>query len=459
MKKNYLQVAILLSSFLCVGFIGSQVSGQDYGSTSYQAKAIDALDKGLDDNSRKIVKNYLEFQLITRWETDETKIAIAQKDLLNSLTPLAEKESKGYAQALDMIFDILKAQAGGKGKKVVPFNAVLMIGELNSVQKRGVKPVPYAKAVPFLKEVATSDDSVLQIAALKGLARHAECGLKSASEKEAFAKIFARYAFAPLAKGDANEAPEAQWKRLVSLEALGNVGFIGAKGEIAKQLFESATRQNKSLDSQYFRRDMERRIVSAVSFCKLRLSDDALKAVGKKPDEISLAFAKLFLTCMKYEYEFDYYLQEGVEGEVEKNPKKRQMARSMGQDEEAYQIRLWKQRTKAISSSFAWMFNSSDSALRQMHDGNASYLKVARSIRSISEMYDRAGLPKKGKSSSENPDEPNDVSVETSMTTEDSRLSLYSMQKDMRNALRDLAEILDISIDIPAKRRMDAGVY
>ncbi|MDO4425754.1 MAG: hypothetical protein Q4D17_08340, partial [Planctomycetia bacterium] len=412
---------------------------------------------GLDDNGRKIVKNYLEFQLVTRWEADETKIAIAKKDLLNSLTPLAEKESKGYAQALDMIFDILKAQAGSKGKKVIPFNAVLMAGELNSVQKRGVKPVPYAKAVPFLKEIAASEDIALQIAALKGLARHAECGLKSASEREAFAKIFARFAFAPLAKGDANEAPEIQWMRLLSLEALGNVGYAGPKGEIAKQLFESANRQNKSLDSQYFRRDMERRIISAASFCKLRLSEDTLKAVGKKPDDISLAFAKLFLVCMKYEYEFDYYLQEGVEGEVEKNPRMRQMARTMGQEEESYQIRLWKQRTKAISGTFAWIFNSSDSALRQMHDGNTNYLKIARSIRSISEMYDRAGLPKKGRSASENPDDPNYVPVEvSSVSTDDSRLSLYSMQKDMRNALRDLAEILDITIDIPAKRRMDS---
>ena len=176
----------------------------------------------------------------------------------------------------------------------------------------------------------------------------------------------------------------------------------------------------------------------------------------KKPEELTAAFGRLFLVCMKYEYDNDYDLQEGVEGEVQRDPRARRVARTLSPEEEAYQIRLWKQRTKAISSAFAWIFNSKESNLPAMEASNKNFSKIARMIRDISEMYDRAGLSKR-RSAARSEDQEETASMDSTVVSSDGKLTLYQMQKDMRTALRDLAELMEISLDIQAKMRPDSG--
>lgn len=447
MKKYFFPIVVLVCCFCCVNL----TFGQDE-SSKYRSKAVDALRTGPDENGRKTVKLYLDAQL-ARWEGDEARIPLFKKDLLESLQSVQKDNPKNYVLAMDMIFEGLKEMAEG-GKRAVRFNAVLMAGELDQPASDGTT-VPYAKALPFLKEMAAADEAYIQVAAMKGLARQARYA--KAEDKASLAKIFSQFAFAPLAKGEANEAPEAQWLRLQALEALGNLRMAGSKGEIAGKLLGSAMMQTKVVESPYFRRDMERRITAAVAFSKLKLTADEMRAMKKKPEEITAAFGRLFLVCMKYEYDNDYDLQEGVEGEVQRDPRARRIARAMSPEEEAYQIRLWKQRTKAISSAFAWIFNSKESNLPVLEASNKNFSKVARMIRDISEMYDRAGLSKRRTASRSEESEEADASMDSTVVSTDGKLTLYQMQKDMRTALRDLAELMEIPLDIQAKMRPDAG--
>lgn len=450
MKKYFLYASLVLGCVLGSGPF-FECAAQDFSSASVKAKAIEALsqESGPDANGLKYAKGFLGYQ-IERWGMDETRIPACKQELMDSLKPILEKP-KNFAFAMDLIFEELKKAEKDSRSKVVKFNAVLMAGELNSSQKRGEAVVPYAKARPFLKEKAASEEPAIRIAALKGLARHAESGIRSSEETADLAKLFASFAFAPLAKGEANESPEAQWARFISLEALGNLKTAGKSGEIAKGLFDSAARQNKALESPFFRRDMERRILAAAALAKINMDSAEVKAIGKKPDEIFMTLMKLFMQCMIYEYSNDYELQTGVEGEEMRNERMRQVARTLTPEEEAYQIRLWKQRTKAISETFNWIFSDKDSAVGKLAQGNLTYQKAARKVREISEMYDRTGLKKRSRPSRSADPEMPEIVEETSMISDDKPLSLYQMQRDMRTQLNELAEMLEITVNIPKK--------
>ncbi len=467
MKKRLFRVAIHVALFVGGLMTFSFVSAWGQApaleaETKIWTRSMTLLDEDPEGKGKKEFDKTLAEQL-DRWTSETNRIPLMKDGLFLSLDKKfsgQETPAKGLGVANDVMFERLKALATGRAERVVRYNAVLMIGDLNSFQKRGGgATTPYAKARPFLKEMAAGEDALLQIAAVKGLARHVECGIKSEEERNDLAKVFMAFAFAPLAKGEGNEAPEAQWNRLVALEALGNLGTPGKNGEIAKGLLESAARQNKDLENPYFRRDMDRRITAALAFAKVRLSADVLKAVGKKPTEVTAILYKLFLQCMIYEYNHDYILQDGVEGEVQRSPRERMMARTLTPEEEAYQIRLWKQRTKAISGTFAWIFNDKDSSIKKMNASDTKANKIGRQIRDISEMYDRAGLAaRKRASRGEENAEEGMVAPETpTYATTDTRLTLYGMQKDMREALENVAIDMEIPVTIPRKPRPQMG--
>lgn len=455
MKRHILRTLILFCCFLSIGTL--TVSAQQLSLAGLRSKVMDALEKApTADGTKAISKKYCA-AILDRWGEKE-KIPALKAELQGDLQTFAEKSSSGYATFLDVLFDELKERcAANESVPVLEYNLVLTIGELNSSQKRGEPTVAYAKARPFLKEMLSSKKVHLRIAGLKGLARHAECGLKSTEEKADLAKIFSQYAFAPLTKGEANEAPETEWCRLMSLAALGNVGYAGKNGEIAAKLLESAETQNKQLTSPIFRHDMERRITAALAFSKISLSPDVLKAMGKKPADVTASLGKLFLQCMIYEYDHDYDLQEGIEGEEDRNIQSRRAAiqRTMSPEEELYQIRLWKQRTKSISIVFQEIFGGRQSSIPNMEAGNTNYRKIASKVREISMMYDSLGLSKKRTSSKRNDEmmeDPAMMSPEIPMGN-DEKISLYKLQKDMRSQLNELADLLGITVTIKAKRR------
>ncbi len=464
MKKRIFHIAIYASLFIGGLFTFGSASAWGQAVLEAEAKiwnrAITLLDEDPEGKGKKEFDKVLEEQL-NRWTDETNRIPLMKDGLFMALDKKfsgQDTPAKGLGVANDIMFERLKTLATGRAERVVRYNAVLMIGDLNSYQKRGGgATTPYAKARPFLREIATGDDTLLQIAALKGLARHAECGIKNEDERNDLAKVFITFAFAPLAKGEGNEAPEAQWNRLVALEVLGNLGVPGKNGEIAKNLLESAARQNKDLENPYFRRDMDRRITAALAFAKVRLSTETLKTIGKKPAEVTTILYKLFLQCMIYEYNHDYVLQDGAEGEVHRSPRERMTARPLSPEEEIYQIRLWKQRTKAISGIFSWIFNDKNSSIRKMNENNTKANKIGRQIRDIAEIYDRAGLASRKRSSrnEENADE-GAASHETSLTA-DTRLSLYGMQKNMREALENIATEMEIPVSIPRKARPQSG--
>jgi len=474
MKKYFLYAIVL---FFCLTSLNApSVWGQDADySSKYWTRASGAMDKDPEKEGRKIFEKLFAAQL-ELWSTETTQIAAMKRGLSEFLDRLSRTNNgpKVCEITADVMFSQLKELAQSKSKEVVRVNAVIMIGELNS--SLSPKVTPYAKARPFLKEMLKSKEPAIQIAALSGLALHVnpqnprnlkdqkeqrELNLRS-EEKEDLAKIFAQYAFVPPAKGDAIGTPETQWMRLISIEALGNLGIAGPKNEYAVKLLDSAMLQSKSLESPYFRRDMDRRIAAALAFSKLKISGDALRDMKKKPDELAEIMMKLFLSFMIYEYDSDFNFQERLNGdEMGGEIMPTQMAvQTMTPEEETFQIRLWKQRTKAISSVFAWIFTNKESNLVKMQEGNTKFSKLARKITDISLMYDRAGLQKRKISSrNQDPENPEMMPIESSVQTSDGRLSLYKMQKDMRTALTELGEEAGIQVNIKKKLRSQNEMY
>ncbi|MBQ6107802.1 MAG: HEAT repeat domain-containing protein [Thermoguttaceae bacterium] len=473
MKKYFLYAVILFLGL--TSFTAQSVWGQDADySSKFWTRASGVMDKDPDKEGRKIFEKLFASQL-SLWSSDTTQISAMKQGLNEFLDRLSKSENgpKACEVAADVMFAQLKEVVLGKEKDVVRINAVIMIGELNS--SLSPKVTPYAKARPFLKELLKSKEPAIQIAALSGLALHVnpqnprnlkdqkeqrELNIRS-EEKEELAKIFAQYAFAPLAKGDAIGTPEAQWMRIFSLEALGNLGIAGPKNEYAVKLLESATTQSKPLESPYFRRDMDRRIMAALAFSKLKISEDALRDLKKKPAEISEIMTKLFLSFMKYEYDYDFDLMENQNGdEMGGDPSMRRAIVQMTPEEEAFQIRLWKQRTKAVAMAFSWIFTNKESNLVKMMGGDSQFKKVAQKISGISTMYDRAGLPKKKRPTRSNdPENPEIMPEESMIHTTDGRLSLYTMQKDMRTALMELGEEAGIPVNIEKKKRQTDMYY
>ncbi|MCR5163619.1 MAG: hypothetical protein K6C40_06340 [Thermoguttaceae bacterium] len=473
MKKYFLYAVILflgLTSFTAQSAWGQEA---DY-SSKYWTRASAVMDKDPDKEGRKTFEKLFASQL-SLWSSDTTQIGAMKQGLNEFLDRLSKSENgqKACEIAADVMFAQLKEVAMGNEKQVVRINAVIMIGELNS--SLSPKVVPYAKARPFLKEMLRSKEPAIQIAALSGLALHVnpqnprnlkdqkeqrELNVRG-EEKDELAKIFAQYAFAPLAKGDAIGTPETQWMRILSLEALGNIGLAGPKSEYAINLLDSAMQQSKPLESPYFRRDMDRRIMAALAFSKLKISEDVLRDLKKKPNELAEIMTKLFLSFMIYEYDYDFDLMENQNGdEMGGDPSMRRVVVQMTPEEEAFQIRLWKQRTKAIAAVFSWIFTNKDSNLVKMQGGNAQFTKVARQISGIATMYDRAGLPKKKRPTRSNdPENPEPMMEESMIRTSDGRLSLYTMQKDMRTALMELGEVAGIPVNIEKKKRQSEMYY
>ena len=206
---------------------------------------------------------------------------------------------------------------------------------------------------------------------------------------------------------------------------------------------------------------MDRRIMAALAFSKLKISEDALRDLKKKPAEISEIMTKLFLSFMKYEYDYDFDLMENQNGdEMGGDPSMRRAIVQMTPEEEAFQIRLWKQRTKAVAMAFSWIFTNKESNLVKMMGGDSQFKKVAQKISGISTMYDRAGLPKKKRPTRSNdPENPEIMPEESMIHTTDGRLSLYTMQKDMRTALMELGEEAGIPVNIEKKKRQTDMYY
>ncbi len=216
------------------------------------------------------------------------------------------------------------------------------------------------------------------------------------------------------------------------------------------------------MENPYFRRDMDRRIMAALAFSKLKISEDALRDLKKKPNELAEIMTKLFLSFMIYEYNTDFNLQENLNGdEMGGDPAMMRVSvQNMTPEEEAFQIRLWKQRTKAIALVFSWIFTNKESNLVKMMGGDSQFKKVAQKISGISTMYDRVGLPKKKRPTRSNdPENPEIMPEEISVHTTDGRLSLYTMQKDMRTALMELGEEAGIPVNIEKKKRQTEMYY
>lgn len=469
MKKYFLYAVIL---FLGLTGFSAQSVGEDVPdfSAKYWSSVSTDLDKDPEKKGKEVfAKRFRE--MLALWPDHMAQIGVMKNGLNEFLARKDQNVCKATANA--MLEELKKVVGSNKQDDIVRINALIMIGELNS----SYSPViPYSEARAFLKDQLKSENPAFQIAALSGLALHVNPknprNLKEpdapkkpelgSSEKDDLAKEFAKYAFAPLVKGEAIGSPETQWMRIISLEALGNLGLAGPKSEYASKLLESATTETKTPESPYYRRDMERRIMAALAFSKLRISAENLKEMNKKPEDLTKIMTKLFITFMCYEYNTDFNFQESLNGDEMGDPMMRRQysVQNMTPEEEAYQIRLWKQRTKAISLAFNWIFNDKESNLVKLQGSDSGFKSIASQINSITIMYDRAGLPKKKPSSkSGDPDNPEPMVEDYSSRSSDKNISLYSMQRNMWTALTDLGEEAKIPVKIEKKKRQTERGY
>ena len=130
--------------------------------------------------------------------------------------------------------------AGGGGKRFHPavrVNAMLMIAELNAVERKGsTPPEPLPDALRTLMKNAGDPKQIeaVKVAALVGILRHLTLGAVSEPEQKQLAAVMLKLLKSPSPEGQSAEGHA--WLQTRAAEVLGRFGSVGAGGEVAVAL-------------------------------------------------------------------------------------------------------------------------------------------------------------------------------------------------------------------------------
>lgn len=163
-----------------------------------------------------------------------------------------------------LVLEFMKKLATGPYHPAVQVNAMLMIGELNSVEQP--TPVPLPEALDVL--IGAVDDpnapDAIRAAALVGIQRHVAMGKLSDEARKKLDTDLLKLASSELPKGSAAEGRD--WIIGQALETLGNLGSVGDNGAVVKQMLKAVADTKLSFST---------RVIAAESLGNLNYSGAA----------------------------------------------------------------------------------------------------------------------------------------------------------------------------------------
>ncbi len=169
---------------------------------------------------------------LSRWslQGDVTKLIKYRQDLSSHFRTAIPGEVHDHLARL--VLDFLTKLAGGDYHPAVRINAVLAIGELNSVEPSGhdaAVPLPEALDVLIAAVESKKLSDGLRAAAMVGILRHASAGISGGEAKKKVNDLMLRLATADVPAGSALSA--RAWMVAQAAETLGALGAVGEKND------------------------------------------------------------------------------------------------------------------------------------------------------------------------------------------------------------------------------------
>ena len=489
MNKRHFQ--LFQYSFSCVVLLllfAVTSSGYSQGDTKElrSKEVIDIVAKGMSEaNDKKKVGGYLDaFFDMWKDESNQVNLPYYRSTMLEMLKKISNQSNSAYRAFVDMVYS-RALELSKSGNFVVKYNALLLLGDLNESQEPGKPAVPYSAAREELLKVLKakldapaeaapekaapaeaadgeaapakessksgnlqqSQQATLKIAAMRGLARHANRKLQISSDaKKKLLEAFDEYAFSAEAAENAasedgkNAAPTAdqdssvaEWLRELAIQGIGDIGDAGVKGSRINKLYGILTKSQ--------RYSFETRMAAAVALSKLNM--EVTFFTEAKPMEVITAIAKMAAEAMKYECIDRRYSLKKSSGDVALTAKKKEEKSNdivpITSEEQEIQIRFLRQRMKYLTSTFsAALSRSEKNPWERLLDNNdkEKYAKIAKAFRTLNETCDYDSFEKTTKKDRANAND------ESTKKAQDSTLTYELAQERILKELKVLYGIL-----------------
>jgi hypothetical protein len=197
---------------------------------------ITILREGKFDGKKNDFETYYKTYALARWTQLSTlnNLRDFHKELFSNLKQAKSGEVHDYLNKLVLEYMIKLAKENYH--PAVRVNAILTIGDLNSVDSMGGQEIPWPDAVPVLLETINDPKQIVpvKVAALVGINRHVTAGINDPPTQ---AQISAALLKLLAGLGAANYDDAGQtWIRKRVIDILGALGNVGANNQVAKLL-------------------------------------------------------------------------------------------------------------------------------------------------------------------------------------------------------------------------------
>ena len=184
--------------------------------------------KKFDGNQPMFDAYFLRYFLVrwTQWENIPFLPGYRQK-LRSYFRQI--KSGPVYDHLNVLVLDFMNKLARGNYNPAARINAMLAIGELNDVEPSGsAAVVPYPEALKTLSDAVSDADlpDAIHAAAMVGVLRHAEAGIRDEGSRRALATVMLRQATA-----DPPTGPSAAGREWIMAQAVDTLGLLGSTGD------------------------------------------------------------------------------------------------------------------------------------------------------------------------------------------------------------------------------------
>ena len=170
--------------------------------------------------------DYYQKYSLARWTEVKniTNLPAWRKTLRNSHLGKRSAAPEVHDHLNALVLDFMSKLAAGPYHPAVQVNAMLMIGELNSVEQPPT-PLPEALDVMIAAVQDTKLSDAVRVAAMVGIQRHVAAGIADAEVRRTLTAALLKLAAADLPAGADRAGRE--WIRCQSIETLGTPRFAG----------------------------------------------------------------------------------------------------------------------------------------------------------------------------------------------------------------------------------------